>query len=249
MNFWNFFFDRSTFFVSEHNFQKNFSAANNSRIVFFLISSFNKSRTKVFIITFKMTDFRRNRFSIKNQFLISYRSIKTKSRLWYELMISFDFCFISSNFVSKLILKIFIVLTENFFWNRFRNAMTDSKMRFFWNSKLTVSTFVFAHSTASSIRKKLMLFIYFFERMTFSFLYELSSCFSFLNHFAVEIIFFSEKHSQKIKIDSKRFMIITFWFWFWFSIVSFRISLIKNEIMFFRKIEFDDRIWNLSLQK
>ena len=240
MNFWNSFFDRSTFFVNEHNLRRNFSTTNNSRIVFFLISSFNKSRTKIFIITFKMTNFKRNKFSIKNWFLILYRSIKTRSRLWYELMISFDFCFISSNFVSKLILKIFIVLTENLFWNRFRNAMTNSKMKFFWNNKSIVSTFVFVHSTALSIKRKLMLFIYFFEKMTLSFLYELNSCFSFLNHFAAEMTFFSEKHSQKIKIDSEQFMITDFWFWI--SVVSFKISLIKNEIMLFKRIEFDDRI-------
>ena len=83
--------------------------------------------------------------------------------------------------------------------------------------------------------------------MTLSFLYKLNLYFSFLNHFAVEMIFFSKKHSQKMKIDSERFMIIDFWFWV--SVVSLKINLIKNEIMFFKKIEFDDRIWNLSFQK
>ena len=162
-----------------------------------------------------MTNFRNDKLLIKNRFLISYFSIKIRSRLWYELMISFDFCFIFFSSVSKLILKIFIVLTENLFWNRFQNAMIDSKIKSFWNSKSAVLTFVSAHSAASSVRRKLMLFIYFFEEMTLFFLYELNSCFSFFESFRSWNDFFF----WKAFTESKN------WFWaihdYWFLILNF----------------------------
>lgn len=122
-------------------------------------------------------------------------------------MTSLDFCFISFSFVSKLALKVFTVLIKNFSWKRFLNVVTDSEDEFFWNKRSTASTLIFAYSTTLSVRRRFMLFIYFFEGMTPFSLYRLSSCSNFLSQRAIDIAFFSEKHSQKINVDFERFMI------------------------------------------
>lgn len=110
--------------------------------------------------------------------------------------------------MSKLILKNFTILTEKRFWKRFLKAMSDFIDDFFWKNKLAAFELIFAHSTASLIRKRLILFMYLFDGIRSSILYEASSCFSLQNYFVVDIAFFSKKHSQKVNVGSERFMIL-----------------------------------------